>query len=132
MADKSAKLLKSIKRYKQTGVADDTVRQALDVGYDFAEVVKGDGTWYTMPKAIVDDLDSAQKFFSSNESFNDLVEGFQRWQGMWKGGALFSVGPIIWTGLKMQVSICGAFQKNVCTIMSSSTKSLKADELSAP
>ena len=92
MADKSAKLLKSIKRYKQTGVADDTVRQALDIGYDFAEVIKGDGTWYTMPKAIVDDLDSAQKFFSNNEEFNTLVEGFQRWQGMWKGGALFSVG----------------------------------------
>ena len=89
---KSEELLKSIKRYKQTGVADDTVRQALDIGYDFAEVIKGDGTWYTMPKAIVDDLDSAQKFFSNNESFNDLVEGFQRWQGLWKGGALFSVG----------------------------------------
>ena len=89
---KSEELLKSIKRYKQTGVADDTVRQALDIGYDFAEVIKGDGTWYTMPKAIVDDLDSAQKFFSNNESFNDLVEGFQRRQGLWNGGALFSVG----------------------------------------
>jgi hypothetical protein len=89
---KSDELLKSIKRYKQTGIADDTVRQALDIGYDFAEVVKGDGTWYTLPKAIVDDLGSAQKFFSNNEEFNTLVEGFQRWQGMWKGGALFSLG----------------------------------------
>ena len=88
----SDELLKSIKRYKQTGIADDTVRQALDIGYDFAEVVKGDGTWYTLPKAIVDDLGSAQKFFSNNEEFNTLVEGFQRWQGMWKGGALFSLG----------------------------------------
>ena len=85
-------LLKSIKRYKQTGVADDVVQSALDKGYDFAEIVKNDGTWHALPKAIVDDLDSAQKFFSNNESFNNLVEGFQRWQGLWKGGALFSVG----------------------------------------
>jgi hypothetical protein len=85
-------LLKSIKRYKQTGVADDVVQSALDKGYDFAEIVKNDGTWHALPKAIVDDLDSAQKFFSNNESFNNLVESFQRWQGLWKGGALFSLG----------------------------------------
>ena len=86
------KIISAAKRWKSTGEMDEAIEEFLGKGYDFAEVVKGDDIWYALPSAIVNDLTTANKFFSNNESFNGVVDAVRNWQGLWKGGALFSIG----------------------------------------
>ena len=82
-----------IKKWKKTGGdPPEALQRVFEKGYDFRELNKGKGDWYMLPSAIVEDLEKGQRLFSNNESFDKLFTTIRDWQGLWKGGALFSLG----------------------------------------
>jgi hypothetical protein len=88
-----AGLLKSIKEWKAgIGNATPEMKAMLDKGYDFTEIVKGDGVFFALPKPIADDLAAANRLWTNSEELNSMFEGFRKWQSVWKGMAVFSPG----------------------------------------
>ena len=83
------------KQLKEIGFVDEAGKVAFPVLDDLKAVMDKPGL-LMMPKAIYEDLQRAQKFFTNaDEKTKGFLKTFQQVQGIWKGYALLSPGYLM-------------------------------------